>query len=78
MKALLGLALLVVTGVVCADDDDTPVASASDVKQLISVCKQMAVEDEIVKEELNEYLLDCVNDQLNEMGYRRIEALPKS
>lgn len=78
MKALLGLALLVASGVVCADDDEAPVASASEVKQLVGVCKQMAVEDEIVKEELNDYLLDCVNDQLNEMGYRRIETLPKS
>lgn len=77
MKALLGLALLVVSGVVSADDE-LPAASAADVKQLVQVCRQMAVEDEIAKEELDDYLLECVNDQLNEMGYRAIEELPKS
>ncbi|WP_417763269.1 hypothetical protein [Shewanella sp.] len=77
MKALLGLALLVVSGFVSADDE-LPEASAADVQQLVQVCRQMAVEDEITKEELSEYLLDCVNDQLNEMGYHQIDALPKS
>ncbi|MCH1920145.1 hypothetical protein L9G15_11960 [Shewanella sp. A3A] len=77
MKALLGLALLVASGVVSADDE-LPAASAADVKQLVQVCRQMAIEDEITKDELDEYLLDCVNDQLNEMGYRAVDALPKS
>jgi hypothetical protein len=37
----------------------------------------MATEDEVSKAELADYLLDCVNDQLNEMGYQRIESLQK-
>ncbi|QSX33417.1 hypothetical protein JYB87_17130 [Shewanella avicenniae] len=79
MRALALLAvLLVATPAVFAEDEALPEASAADVKQLLQVCKQMAVEDEIIKDELADYLLDCVNDQLNEMGYRRIETLPKS
>ncbi|KFZ36101.1 hypothetical protein HR45_18215 [Shewanella mangrovi] len=79
MKALALLSvLLLASPLVLADDEPLPEASAADVKQLLQVCKQMAVEDEILKEELPEYLLDCVNDQLNEMGYRRLESLPKS
>ncbi|MCD8475430.1 MAG: hypothetical protein LRY40_01535 [Shewanella fodinae] len=60
---------------VMAEDEPLPQASVADIKELIQVCRQMATEDEVSKAELADYLLDCVNDQLNEMGYQRIESL---
>jgi hypothetical protein len=37
----------------------------------------MADEDAVPAEERQEYLLTCVNDQLNEMGYQLLESLPE-
>lgn len=50
-------------------------APASDVAQLTEVCQQMASEDQIDNAELPQYVLDCVNDQLTEMGYQTIKEL---
>ncbi|MDF0535166.1 hypothetical protein KDN34_01510 [Shewanella yunxiaonensis] len=77
MKALALLAAMLVTASVVADEDPLPQASVADIKELVQVCHQMATEDEVTKAELQDYLLDCVNDQLNEMGYQRVESLQK-
>ncbi|MCL1089652.1 hypothetical protein L2744_08530 [Shewanella profunda] len=58
-----------------ADESTLPPASASDVAQLTEVCQQMASEDQIENAELPQYVLDCVNDQLTELGYQTIKEL---
>ncbi|SUI65608.1 hypothetical protein N5094_15220 [Shewanella putrefaciens] len=58
-----------------ANESPLPPAPASDVAQLTEVCQQMASEDQIDNAELPQYVLDCVNDQLTEMGYQTIKEL---
>jgi len=58
-----------------ANESPLPLAPASDVAQLTEVCQQMASEDQIDNAELPQYVLDCVNDQLTEMGYQTIKEL---
>ncbi|MGL4447677.1 hypothetical protein [Shewanella sp.] len=58
-----------------ADESTLPPAPAADLAQLIEVCQQMAVEDQVDNGELQQYVLDCVNDQLTELGYRPVNSL---
>ncbi|MGL5360029.1 MAG: hypothetical protein ACRDBI_10005 [Shewanella sp.] len=58
-----------------ANESTLPPAPASDLAQLIEVCRQMADEDQIDNGELQQYVLDCVNDQLTELGYRTVDSL---
>ncbi|MCH1929801.1 hypothetical protein L9G16_06355 [Shewanella sp. A25] len=58
-----------------ADESTLPPAPANDIAQLTEVCQQMAFEDQIENAELKQYVLDCVNDQLTEMGYQTVEKL---
>ncbi|QYJ78116.1 hypothetical protein [Shewanella acanthi] len=58
-----------------ADESTLPPATANDIAQLTEVCQQMAFEDQIENAELKQYVLDCVNDQLTEMGYQTVEKL---
>ena len=55
-----------------ADDSSLPPAPAADIAQLKEVCQQMASEDQVENAELKQYVLDCVNDQLTEMGYKSV------
>ncbi|GIU20332.1 hypothetical protein [Shewanella glacialipiscicola] len=64
------LALVSVTSF--ADDSTLPPAPAADVAQLKEVCQQMASEDQVENAELKQYVLDCVNDQLTEIGYKSV------
>jgi hypothetical protein len=52
-------------------------ASESYVISLVSLCKDYAKEDEVDKENLNAYLLTCVNDELESSYYKPIKVLPK-
>ncbi len=58
-----------------ADESTLPPAPASDIAQLTEVCQQMASEDQVENAELKQYVLDCVNDQLTEMGYQTVKEL---
>ncbi len=58
-----------------ADESTLPPAPANDIAQLTEVCQQMAFEDQVENAELKQYVLDCVNDQLTEMGYQTVEKL---
>lgn len=80
MKSLtLVLAGMLFSGAVLAVDEGQalPQASETDVQQLQQACLQMADEDAVSAEERQEYLLTCVNDQLNEMGYQPLESWPE-
>ena len=52
-----------------------PQAPAKDVASLKQACQQIAIEDQLPESEVSAFLLDCVNDQLTEMGYERIASL---
>ncbi|MEO3681207.1 hypothetical protein ABHN84_02765 [Shewanella vesiculosa] len=52
-----------------------PQAPIKDVVSLKDACKQIAVEDQLPESEVGSFLLDCVNDQLTEMGYERVTSL---
>ncbi len=58
-----------------AEESPLPPAPASEITQLKEVCQQMADEDQVENAELQQYVLDCVNDQLTEMGYQTIQQL---
>lgn len=52
-----------------------PAAPLKDVLSLKEACQQIAIEDQLPEAEVSAFLLDCVNDQLTEMGYERIASL---
>lgn len=64
--------LALVSATSFADDSSLPSAPAADVAQLKEVCQQMASEDQVENAELKQYVLDCVNDQLTEIGYKSV------
>lgn len=79
MKKLLLVTLLTaVSTFTFADEDNegTEQASAAYIQSILTVCKQDAAEDEVSAEELNNYLLECVNDDLVSNDYNPIDSLP--
>ncbi|MGL5046742.1 MAG: hypothetical protein ACRC6S_04035 [Shewanella sp.] len=58
-----------------ADDSSLPSAPATDVAQLKEACQQMASEDQVDNAELKQYVLDCLNDQLTEIGYKTVTEI---
>jgi hypothetical protein len=44
-------------------------------KEIKQECAEYAKEDEIPKEELSEYMLNCVNDELAERGFAPLKKL---
>ncbi|AZG72405.1 hypothetical protein [Shewanella livingstonensis] len=52
-----------------------PQAPVKDVVSLKDACQQIALEDQLPESEVATFLLDCVNDQLTEMGYQRVSSL---
>ncbi|GAA0788470.1 MULTISPECIES: hypothetical protein [Pseudomonadati] len=52
-----------------------PQAQLKDIISLKAACAEIAQEDSLPENEIPSFLLDCVNDQLNERGYERVEYL---
>jgi len=52
-----------------------PQAPMEDVLSLKEACQQIALEEQLPENEVGPFLLDCVNDQLTEMGYERLTSL---
>lgn len=50
-------------------------APTEEIGKLTEACHQIAVEDQVEANELPQFMLDCVNDQLTEMGYQRVKQL---
>jgi hypothetical protein len=46
------------------------------VQNLLIECKQYATQDEITEENLNSYLLQCINEELENSFYKKITTLP--
>lgn len=71
-NGLLGLALTCACFISFANDAQTPEASAEKIATLTAACQQIAEEEEIEDSEMSRFVFDCLNDQLNEMGYNRV------
>lgn len=77
-KALLVLTLLTLSSnIAYAEETELMEASSDYVINLLGLCKGDAVEDEVAAEDLTQYLLTCINDELAVAYYKPITALPK-
>ncbi|MEH6733039.1 MAG: hypothetical protein V7690_00165 [Shewanella sp.] len=74
--ALTTLAAMLISGTAMSFSAAAlPQAPFSDVVSLKEACQQIALEDQLPESEVGAFLLDCVNDQLTEMGYERVASL---
>ena len=79
-KIILALAVLALTSnAAFAQDDEQELMDASPeyAMSLVAQCKSDASEDEISASEMNNYLLTCVNDELEASYYKPIKVIPK-
>lgn len=80
MKNIILVTMFALLSIPLFADEDVALTDApkSFIEQAIAECKTYAVEDEVEEaEELNAYLLRCVNDLLQANDYKEIETLPK-
>ncbi|MGI2259096.1 hypothetical protein [Shewanella sp. GXUN23E] len=77
ISALLVSALLSVSVMANeAAEEQSPVATLDEVVSLLNDCSARASEQSVADEDLEQFVLDCVNEQLSDMGYQQIESLP--
>ena len=79
-KLILALAVLTLTSnLAFGQEDETELMAAPSeyVVSLLAQCKDDAVEDEITTSEVNSYLLNCINDELEASYYMPIKVLPE-
>ena len=57
--------------------DDRPIADMEMVMELKQFCEDIADDEGTDGMELNDFLLQCVNDELDAEGYQPIDKLPK-
>jgi len=57
------------------DYEDLPQAPEKVLAKLMKECKELAAEDVIPTDTLEQYLLECVNEELDSRGYRMVEQL---
>ncbi|MBB1268685.1 hypothetical protein [Shewanella sp. SR44-3] len=55
-----------------ANENQTPQAPNEVLSSLRDACHQIAAEEKIEDMENASFVFDCINDQLNEMGYQRL------
>lgn len=56
-------------------EDELPEASKEIIQDYKQLCMIYASDDNVAKEQMAEYLLTCVNDELSEQGYQKIAQL---
>lgn len=79
-KIILALAAItLMSNPVFANEDEPDLMDASPeyVMSLLVQCKEDAADDEVSAEEMNNYLLTCINDELESSYYKPIKVLPK-
>lgn len=79
-KSILVLALFALSSNLAHSEEGEPEltqASSEYVMNVIKMCKEYAVEDEISEEEMKGYMLTCVNDELTDAYYLPLSELPK-
>lgn len=80
-KMILALTLLTLTSSAAfCQEDETELMTASPeyIMSLLEQCKNDASEDEVSASEMNNYLLTCINDELEASYYEPIKSLPKA
>jgi tRNA splicing ligase len=73
-NALAVLALLLTMSCIA---DDRPIAGDDLLQELKEYCQDIAHEDEVSEEDMEDFLLACVNEQLELEGYQPIKRLPE-
>jgi len=79
MKKIVAFTLLALfTNIACSQDNDNELEDApkSYIQNLFSECKEYAELEEVASENLNTYLLHCINEELETSFYKRISSLP--
>ena len=79
-KIILALALLTLTSNIAHSEETEPdlmEAPADYVLGLLRLCKSYATDDLVLEVDMTNYLLTCINDELEESDYKVIKALPK-
>ncbi len=69
----LAVALLGVLVFSANAEDDTSQAPQSVISEAKSLCEHYAKEDQVASEDLADYVLACVNDELTEQGYSKVD-----
>jgi hypothetical protein len=57
--------------------EDLPVADAGAIMEYKEYCKEVADEEGTSKSAMDEFLLTCINDELESEGFQTITKLPK-
>jgi hypothetical protein len=71
---------LLVAGLIFASSalsDDRPVADAGVIMEYKEYCKEIADEEGTGKSAMDEFLLTCINDELESEGFQPITKVPK-
>jgi hypothetical protein len=79
-KIILALAFCALTSNAAFSEEaeSTLTEAPSDyVMSLLRLCKDYAIEDEIAKEETDDFLLTCINDELEQSDYMPLKVFPK-
>ena len=76
-KALLALIVAPLFSVFAtvAIADDAPAASAQTIKEYTDMCVNWAKDDDVANEDLLGYVLQCVNDELESEGYKKVSSV---
>ncbi|WP_440055800.1 hypothetical protein ACSLBF_06530 [Pseudoalteromonas sp. T1lg65] len=72
-SSLIALTLLGSVSVLA--DDSLPVAPAELVEDLTEMCVSWAKDDGIEQAELKNYVLNCVNEELEANGYQKVTTV---
>ena len=56
-------------------NDELPVAPTETVTEYTQMCLDWAKEDDTDEQNLYQYVLDCVNDELNAAGYQGVQKV---
>ena len=78
-KIILTLALLTLAPSIAHSEETEPdlmEAPAEYVMGLLRLCKSYATDDVVLEVKMTNYLLTCINDELEESDYKRITTLP--
>lgn len=74
MKTALIIAVLSLSGG-SLPSSDLPKASKEYLKDVIEICKQYALDEEVKDDKYDKYILDCVNEDLEASGYSKVDKV---
>tara|TARA_R110001583_G_scaffold561_4_gene4984 strand:- start:11144 stop:11392 length:249 start_codon:yes stop_codon:yes gene_type:complete len=79
MKKILAFTLLVLFTNISYSEEEKPTledAPKSYLLNLLAECKEYATQEEVTGQNLNTYLLQCINEELEASYYKPIKTLP--